>query len=43
MEYLVAITDLILENNPGIMDRKNAEPPRKGVRVLKLPQSEESI
>lgn len=37
MDYLVAMTDLILENNPGIMDRKNAEPPREGVRVVKLP------
>jgi len=26
MDLLVAITELILENNPGMVDRKDAQP-----------------
>jgi|GEM_PF-442887 len=35
MEMLCAFTDLVLENNPGIVElRKNAEPPSGRIRVL---------
>lgn len=34
MDYLVAITDLILENNPNAMRAKNAEPSARRIRVL---------
>jgi hypothetical protein len=37
LEYLIEMTNLILENNPGIADRKYAEPLPEGVRVVKLP------
>ena len=34
MDYLCAITDLILENNPNAMRTKYAEPTARRVRVL---------
>lgn len=34
MDYLCAITDLILENNPNAMRMKNAEPTARRIRVL---------
>lgn len=37
MEYLCAVTDLVLENNPRIADVKNAEPTSGRIRVLTLP------
>jgi len=37
MEYLCAITDLVLENNPRIVDLKNAQPVAGRVRVLSRP------
>ena len=39
MDYLCAITDLILENNPGIADMKHhAQPASQSVRVLRAPR-----
>lgn len=37
MAYLCEMTDLILANNPDIANARDAQPPRKGVRVLELP------
>jgi len=37
MEYLCAFTDLVLENNPEVVERKNAESIARGIRVLSLP------
>jgi len=38
MDYLVAITDLILENNPDIVKTKPYDyPPSRRVRVLREP------
>lgn len=37
MEYLCCITDLVLENNPRIMDLKNAEPVAGRIRVVSRP------
>ena len=37
MEYLCCITDLALENNPRIMDLKNAEPVAGRIRVVSRP------
>ncbi len=34
MDLLVAFTDLILENNPGIVDKTDAQPVEGRVRVL---------
>jgi hypothetical protein len=34
MDYLCFITDLILENNPSVMDAKNAQPNKGRVRVV---------
>ena len=34
MDYLCAITDLILENNPNAMRLKNVEPSTRRIRVL---------
>ena len=34
MDYLCAITDLILENNPKVRDAKNARPTAQRVRIL---------
>ena len=34
MDYLCAITDLILENNPNAMRTKNAQPTARRIRVL---------
>lgn len=34
MDLLVAFTDLILENNPRIVDRKDAQPASGRIRVL---------
>jgi hypothetical protein len=34
MDLFVAFTDLILENNPGIVDKKDAQPVERRVRVL---------
>jgi hypothetical protein len=40
MDYLCAITDLILENNPGIADvKRHAQPASQSVRVLRAPRS----
>ena len=38
MDYLCAITDLILENNPGIVNQRNAQPIPGRVQVLTLPR-----
>ena len=38
MELLCEWTDLILENNPGILERKSAQPITGRVRVLELPR-----
>ncbi len=39
MEMLCAFTDLVLENNPGILDlRKNAEPSSGRICVLEQTQ-----
>jgi hypothetical protein len=35
---LCAWTDLILENNPGIAERKDAQPVTGRIRVLELPR-----
>jgi len=37
LEYLVEMSNLILENNPRVADHKYAQPPAEGVRILKLP------
>ena len=37
MDYLVMMTDLILENNPGILEVKNAELPKGCVRIVRRP------
>ncbi len=37
MDYLCAITDLILENNPNAMRNKYAEPITRRIRVLTAP------
>jgi hypothetical protein len=40
MDYLCAITDLILENNPGIADvKRHAQPASQSVRVLRASRS----
>ena len=36
LEVFCSFCDLILSVNPGIVDRKNAEQARKGVRILSL-------
>jgi hypothetical protein len=36
MDYLCAVTDLVLENNPRPKVVKNAEPPSGRIRVLTL-------
>ena len=38
MDYLCQITDLILENNPDIVDVKYAQSPSSGVRILTCPR-----
>jgi hypothetical protein len=38
MELLCQFTDLVLENNPRIVERKNAEPITGRVRVLSKAQ-----
>lgn len=35
MELLCAYTDLILENNPRIGEKRNAQPPSGSIRVLR--------
>jgi len=35
MELLCAYTDLILENNPRVGERRNAQPTSPGIRVLR--------
>jgi len=37
MELLCFYTDLILENNPTIMEKRDAEQASRGVRVLAKP------
>lgn len=37
MEFLCSMTDLILENNPQVLKRKNAQPVAGRVRVLTGP------
>jgi hypothetical protein len=37
MELLCAFTDLILQNNPSIVERKHAESSSKRIRVLSAP------
>lgn len=37
MDYLCAVTDLILENNPLIADLKNAQSTSKRIQILTLP------
>ncbi len=38
MDYLCAITDLALENNPRIGREKNAQPATGRIRVVSLPE-----
>ena len=38
MDYLCEMTDLILENNPEIVSKKDAEPVPGRVQVLTLPR-----
>jgi hypothetical protein len=38
MEYFCAITDLILENNPRLAERKHAEPVAGRIRVVGSPR-----
>ena len=38
MDYLCELTDLILENNPDIVSKKDAEPIPGRVQVLTLPR-----
>lgn len=40
MDYLCAITGLVLENNPRIPDRKHAQPTSGRVRVLSIHQDD---
>lgn len=35
MELLCAYTDLILENNPEIVEKRNAQPTSRRIRVLR--------
>jgi hypothetical protein len=37
MDYLCSITDLVLENNPRIVDLKNAQPLAGRIRVISRP------
>ena len=37
MELLCAFTDLALSLNPSLAEKKHAQPPREGVRILRLP------
>ena len=37
MEYLCEVTDLVLENNPRVLDVKHAQSIARGDRVLTLP------
>jgi len=37
MEYLCSVTDLVLEINPRLVDRKNAQPVAGRIRVLTRP------
>jgi len=37
MEFLCAITDLILVNNPTIMDQRDARPTQGSIRVVSRP------
>lgn len=37
MDYLCFLTDLILENNPGVMQAKNAPPTTERIRILTAP------
>ena len=37
MEYLCTMTDLVFENNPGMIRRKNAQQASEGVLVLTKP------
>lgn len=37
MDYFCAVTDLILENNPDIVNTKDAQPSAGRVRVVALP------
>jgi hypothetical protein len=34
MDYLCFLTDLVLENNPKVMQAKNAQPTARRVRLL---------
>ena len=37
MQLLCDFTDLFLEVNPKVADRKNAEQAQEGVRILRIP------
>ena len=37
MDYLCFMTDLVLENNPDIVTRKNAQPIAGRIRVVRIP------
>ena len=39
MEYLCAVTDMVLENNPQAAERKRAEPVAGRIRVVRIPRS----
>lgn len=38
MDYLCSMTDLILENSPGLVERKRAEPVAGRIRVVRSPR-----
>jgi hypothetical protein len=38
MEYLCEVTDLVLENNPRLAERKHAEPVAARIRVVRSTQ-----
>ena len=38
MEYLCMVTDLVLENNPRIVEWKNAQPVAGRIRVVSIPR-----
>ncbi len=38
MDYLCSVTDLILENNPEVAERRDAQPVAGRIRVVALPR-----
>ncbi len=37
MQVFCDFMDLILEANPSVADKKNAQPPKKGVQIIRRP------